>query len=213
LRARAAVGVVIIACIARDSTAGQAAAATREETVIFEALELAGAYAIHVEPHRDVRGYFGRTFCRAEFARCGIEMDVVQANVSFNEKRGTLRGLHFQVSPHAEAKLVSCARGAAFDVIVDLRSGSASFGRWTARTLRAGDGVALYVPKGMAHGFQTIEDATELTYLMSAAHEPSAARGVRWNDPVLGIHWPSPSSPILSDHDARLPVLADLGRS
>lgn len=168
----------------------------------FIATELGGAYLIELERMEDERGFFARTFCRDEFAAHGLRPTFVQCNVSFNARRGTVRGMHFQEKPHEEAKLVRCTRGAIYDVILDLRKGSRTHKRWTAVELTADNGRMLYVPEGFAHGFQTLEDNSEVFYQMSEMYHSESARGVRWNDPAFGIRWPLPS-PILSERDAR----------
>jgi dTDP-4-dehydrorhamnose 3,5-epimerase len=154
----------------------------------------------------DERGMFARSFCQNEFAKHGLDTVVAQCNVSFNRRRGTLRGLHFQSEPRAEAKLVRCTRGAVWDVIVDLRAGSGTRHQWFATQLNAENHTALYVPRGFAHGFQTLVDDSEVFYQMSEYYQPQLSRGVRWNDPVLGIDWPI-SRPILSERDRQLPLI------
>jgi len=139
---------------------------------------------------RDERGAFARTFCKDELARAGIEFDIVQCNLSINARRGTLRGMHFQRDPKAEAKIVSCTRGKVWDVIVDLRKGSPTYCRWHGVELSDSNRRALYVPKGFAHGFVTLQDASEMSYLMSEFFSADHSAGVRWNDPVLAIDWP-----------------------
>ena len=171
---------------------------------------LTGAVVIEPEPLRDERGSFSRTFCREEFRAHGIELTVVQCSVSFNVRRGTLRGLHYQAPPKAEAKLVRCTAGEAFDVIVDLRRGSPTFGRWFAIELTAAGGRMIYVPEGFAHGFQTLRDDTELFYMMSESYSPPHARGVRWDDPQLGIRWPMAPT-VMSARDRELPALDQAG--
>ena len=171
---------------------------------------LTGAVVIEPEPLRDERGSFSRTFCREEFRAHGIELTVVQCSVSFNVRRGTLRGLHYQAPPKAEAKLVRCTAGEAFDVIADLRPGSPTFGRWFATELTAAGGRMIYVPEGFAHGFQTLRDDTELFYMMSESYSPPHARGVRWDDPQLGIRWPMAPT-VMSARDRELPALDQAG--
>jgi len=168
--------------------------------VIFTETRLKGAYTIEPEQLEDERGFFARTFCSREFEQHGIKFDVVQCNISFNKKRGTLRGMHYQAEPHAEAKLMRCTMGAVYDAIVDLRSTSATFKHWIAVELTADNRKMLYAPAGFAHGFQTLEDATEVFYQMSRAHHPESARGIRWDDPALGIQWPL-ADPIVSARD------------
>lgn len=169
--------------------------------MIFTETALAGAWLVEVEPHRDERGFFARTFDEAEFARRGLRDRFPQCSVSFNARAGTLRGMHFQAAPHEEAKLVRCTAGAVFDVIVDLRPGSATRGRWVGVELSAANRRALYVPEGFAHGFQTLADDTEVFYQVSAAFHPESARGVRWDDPAFGVGWPAAERRILSERD------------
>lgn len=167
----------------------------------FVETPLAGAFVIELELVEDPRGFFARAFCADEFRRRGLEPCIAQSNISHNKRKGTLRGMHYQVAPHQEAKLVRCIRGAIYDVIVDLRPESPSYCRWTAVELTADNRRALYVPQDVAHGFQTLADDTEVFYEMSAPHVAAAARGVRWNDPRFGIAWPLPE-PLLSERDA-----------
>jgi len=172
--------------------------------VIFLPLEFEGLWLVRMERAADERGWFARSFCADEFVRHGLSPRVSQCSVSYSRRRGTLRGLHWQEAPHAEAKLVRCVRGRLFDVIVDLRRDSASFARWTSVELAAETCVAVYVPEGMAHGFQTLEDDTEVLYQMSAPHHPASERGIRWNDPRFAIAWPIPD-PVLSERDRTRP--------
>ena len=155
----------------------------------------------------DERGHFARTWCRDEFARHGLESDIAQCNTSFNVSRGTLRGLHYQVRPSEEAKLVRCTRGRVYDVIVDIRRHSTTFGRWFAAELSDDNATMLYVPRGFAHGYQTLEANTVVFYQMSVPYAPEDARGIRWDDPWLAIPWPLPQ-PIISDQDLTLPLFA-----
>lgn len=177
--------------------------------MIFRDLPLSGAYLIEIEPHADARGFFARTWCRREFGEQGLETEYVQASVSVNPIRGTLRGLHFQCTPHWEVKLVQCIRGAIYDVIVDLRPGSSTFRKWLGVTLSAESHDMLYVPIGFAHGFQTLENDTEVSYLVSTFYAPGAARGICHNDPTLGINWPTEVTHI-SETDLRLPSIDDV---
>jgi dTDP-4-dehydrorhamnose 3,5-epimerase len=177
--------------------------------VKYHQTPLAGAFVIETERVEDDRGYFARTFDQTEFEKRGLNPRVTQCSVSQNRRRGTLRGLHFQKAPAEEAKLVRCARGAIFDVVVDLRPASSTFGRWFAETLSALNGWMLYVPEGCAHGFQSLSDDVEVAYQMSVAYRPELSVGIRWNDPRLGIPWPLPD-PILSDRDRALPLLKEL---
>ena len=172
--------------------------------MIFRELEIAGVYLLEPERHEDERGFFARTFCRREFSARGLEPAVAQCNVSFNRRRGTVRGMHYQAPPAEEVKLVRCTRGAIHDVVVDLRPGSPTFKRHLGIDLAAEDRASLYVPAGLAHGFQTLADATEVFYQMSELYDPSAARGVRWNDPAFAITWPEEIT-VISNRDLAFP--------
>ena len=171
--------------------------------MIFRETKLKGAFIIEPERLEDERGLFARTFCEEEFKAHGLNSRVVQCNISFNKKKGTLRGMHYQVAPHEEAKLVRCTRGAIYDVIVDLRPDSPTFKQWVAVELTADNHRMLYIPEGFAHGFQTLEDNTEVFYQMSELYHPESARGVRWDDPVFGIEWPKIHHRIVSEIDQR----------
>jgi dTDP-4-dehydrorhamnose 3,5-epimerase len=175
--------------------------------VIFRPTAVEGAWVVEVERREDDRGFFARTFCAEEFAARGLVTTFVQCGISFSHRRGTLRGLHVQRDPHGEAKLVRCTRGAIYDVVVDLRRGSRTYGKWHAIESSAKDARMLYLPPGCAHGVETLEDATEVAYQMSVSHHPESATGIRWDDPALGIPWPV-KDPILSDADRRLPTMA-----
>jgi len=170
----------------------------------FTETDLAGAYIIDLDPRTDSRGFFARSWCEEEFDEHNLESCAVQCNISFNNVQGTLRGMHYQDAPRSEAKLVRCTAGAIHDVIVDLRPGSPTFMSWIAVELSARNRRAVYVPPQFAHGFQTLEDRSEVFYQMSERYCPDTARGVRWNDPAFGIYWPLPD-PILSASDARYP--------
>ncbi len=148
------------------------------------------AWLIEPERHADERGFFARTWCQREFADHGLNPDLVQSNVSFNRKKGTLRGMHFQVAPYEEAKLVRCTQGAIFDVIIDLREDAATFGEWQGFELTAGNRQSLFIPEGFAHGFQSLEAGTEVFYPMSHFYQPEAASGIAFSDEQLGIDWP-----------------------
>jgi dTDP-4-dehydrorhamnose 3,5-epimerase len=158
----------------------------------FLATSVADAMVIDPSPHADTRGRFMRAWCAKEFAEHGIEFEPVQANLGFSVTRGTVRGMHFQKAPASEAKLVRCTRGAIFDVVLDLRPGSTSFGKWHGVELSSENGRMLYLPPGCAHGYQTLEAATEMHYMTSAFYTPSAVRGIRFDDPAFGIEWPLP---------------------
>ncbi|HZS11567.1 MAG TPA: dTDP-4-dehydrorhamnose 3,5-epimerase [Nitrospirales bacterium] len=170
----------------------------------FTATDLPGVFLIEPEPAVDDRGMFARTWCRQEFSEHGLDANWVQSSVSFNPHRGTVRGLHYQAPPNPETKLIRCTRGAIFDVVVDLRPGSPTLGRHIAIELNANTHRELYVPDGLAHGFQTLEDDTEVIYLISEYYHPELSRGVRWNDPAFGIAWPLPVSKI-SERDRTYP--------
>jgi dTDP-4-dehydrorhamnose 3,5-epimerase len=167
-------------------------------------LSLAGAYVVEVDPSHDERGFFARTFCAEEFARRGLASTFVQAGVAFNRSRATLRGMHFQLSPHAEVKLVRCIAGSVFDVIIDLRPDSPTHREWLSIELSAENRRTLYVPEGFAHGYITLTDGAELQYQMSVPHHAPSARGVRWNDDAFGIAWPL-DPVVISPRDAAYP--------
>jgi dTDP-4-dehydrorhamnose 3,5-epimerase len=175
----------------------------------FIQLPLPGAFRIELDRREDDRGFFARTFCADEFRAQGLVTAFVQHSVSFNTRKGTLRGLHYQANPHAETKLLRCTAGAAFDVMVDLRGSSPTFGRWHAETLTADDHLVLYIPSGCAHGFQTLQDRTELYYEIAPAYVPDAARGISFDDPALAITWPL-QDPIVSAADRMRPRFADI---
>jgi dTDP-4-dehydrorhamnose 3,5-epimerase len=178
--------------------------------MIFQETRLSGAYVILPEKRSDDRGFFARTWCTAEFGARGLTDRFVQSSISFSPVRGTLRGLHFQRPPHAETKLIRCTRGAIYDVIVDLRPESRTYGQWLGLEMRAGAGEMLYVPERFAHGFQTLQPDTEVDYMMSAAHAPDAATGLRHDDPLLDISWPLAVTRI-SERDRSWPLLAPEG--
>ncbi len=175
--------------------------------MIFTPMALEGVWQIDLERRVDPRGYFARFYCADEFAAHGLPTRFVQCNASFNAQRGTLRGLHWQNEPYAEGKLVRCTRGAIFDVAVDLRKTSPTRYRWVGTELSEQNGRALYIPPGFAHGFQTLEDDSEVFYQMTEAYHADLARGVRWDDPMFGIAWPV-AVPILSDRDLSLPLIS-----
>ena len=165
--------------------------------MIFLPASLPGIVVIEPEFRADERGFFARTWCEQEFAEHDIPCRWVQSSVSYNKRRGTLRGLHYQTAPCEEAKLVQCTRGAIFDVVVDTRPASSSFGRWLRFELTAENHRMLYIPPGCAHGFQTLRDRTEVQYHMTGQYASEAARGLNWNDPALSITWPEPPTCIL----------------
>jgi dTDP-4-dehydrorhamnose 3,5-epimerase len=172
--------------------------------VRFTPTALAGVFVVEIEPIADERGFFARSWCAEEFARHGLDARLTQCNISFNRARGTLRGLHYQAPPHAEAKLIRCTLGAIFDVAVDLRPGSPTRGRWVSAKLEAATHRMLYVPEGCAHGFQTLTPDAEVCYQMSAPYHAASARGVRYDDPCFAIGWPLPPVNV-SARDAAYP--------
>jgi len=172
--------------------------------MIFEETKLKGAYIIEIDPIEDERGFFARSFCVREFEKYGLNMRIVQCNISFNKERGTLRGMHYQVKSHEEAKIVKCTMGAIYDVIIDLRQASSTFKKWHAVELSAKNHRMLYVPEGLAHGYLTLEDDTELFYQMSEFYYPECARGLRWNDPAFNIQWPA-GNKLISNRDSEYP--------
>jgi dTDP-4-dehydrorhamnose 3,5-epimerase len=168
--------------------------------MIFTEAKLKGAFIIDIDPHEDERGFFARSWCADEFKQHGLDPRLAQCNISFNKKRGTLRGMHYQAEPFPEAKLVRCTMGAIYDVVIDLRSGSPTFKQWSAVEMTAENRRALYIPEGLAHGFQTLVDNTEVLYQMGEFFHPECARGVRWNDPAFAVEWPRDIS-IISSRD------------
>jgi dTDP-4-dehydrorhamnose 3,5-epimerase len=172
--------------------------------MIFIETQLKGAFIIKPERLEDERGFFARTWCQREFEAHGLNSRLVQCNISFNKKAGTLRGMHYQAAPYEEAKLVRCTQGAIYDAIIDLRPESPTFKQYTAIVLTAQNRKMLYVPEGFAHGFLTLEDHTEVFYQMSEFYAPEYARGIRWNDPAFNIQWPADVQ-IISDRDQNLP--------
>jgi len=160
--------------------------------MIFIETSLKGACLVGLKKIEDERGYFGRAWCGEEFKQHGLNPGMVQLNTGFSHRQGTVRGMHYQIAPHAEAKFIRCTRGAIYDVIIDLRKGSATFGKWHGVELSADNGLMLYAPEGFAHGYQTLQDDTEMYYMTSAPYAPAAARGVRHDDPKFGVRWPVP---------------------
>jgi dTDP-4-dehydrorhamnose 3,5-epimerase len=172
--------------------------------VIFTSTKLSGAYVVELERHEDERGFFARAWSRDELAGQGLEAALSQCSISRNAVAGTVRGMHLQKAPHEETKLVRCTAGAIFDVIIDLRPGSDTFAEWIGVELDAERGAALYVPKGFAHGFQTLVDRSDVFYMISEPYAPSAASGVRWDDPAFAIAWPLPTR-VISERDRSWP--------
>jgi len=174
--------------------------------MIFTPSTLAGALIVDVARLEDERGFFGRSFCEAEFAAQGVAVHMRQCSISYNARRGTLRGLHYQTPPHEEAKLVRCTAGAIFDVIVDIRPVSPTYRRWFGVELTAANRRALFVPEGFAHGFISLTEDSEVLYMISEPFAPGFGRGLRWNDPVLAIEWPLAPT-VVSARDAQFPLL------
>lgn len=174
----------------------------------FAETKLSGAFVIEAERLEDERGFFARSWSQREFADHGLNPNLVECDVSYNTRRGTLRGMHLQTSPHSQVKVVRCTMGAIYDVIVDLRSSSPTFKRWFAIELTAENRLMLYVPEGCAHGYQTLKDSSEVFYQMSAYYAPEYSQGVRWNDPAFGIEWPHTVAPIMNTRDREYPDFA-----
>jgi len=172
--------------------------------MIFQPVQLAGAYVIDLERIEDDRGFFARAWCQREFEQQGLESRLVQCNLSQNHTTGTLRGMHYQVAPHKEAKLVRCVKGRIFDVIVDLRPGSSTYLQWFGVELSADNHRMLYVPEGFAHGYQTLEADTEVFYQVSEFYSPGSEQGLRWDDPAIAIDWPL-APEIISQKDRHYP--------
>lgn len=168
--------------------------------MIFQETKLRDVFEINLEPVYDGRGFFARSWCQKEFENRGLNPKLVQCNVSFNRRKGTLRGMHYQDAPKAEAKLVRCTSGSLYDVVIDLRPSSPAFKRWVAVVLTAEQRNMIYVPEGCAHGFLTLEDETEISYQMSEFYSPELARGVRWDDPAFQIVWPAKPE-VISERD------------
>lgn len=177
--------------------------------MIFHEQAIEGVVMIDLEHHEDERGFFARTYCVEEFGRCGLNTDWPQCNMSHSDRKGTLRGIHYQAPPEPDAKLIRVTQGSIFGVALDLRPDSRTFGRSVTCTLSYAGGTMLYVPAGCGFGFQTMEDDTELSYQMSVCYRPDLARGVRWNDPTLGIRWPLRPT-CISARDAAFPELRDI---
>jgi dTDP-4-dehydrorhamnose 3,5-epimerase len=176
--------------------------------MIFTKTNLEGAFIIEIQKLGDERGFFARTYCQREFREHGLNPNLVQCNISYNKKIGTLRGMHFQAHPHWEAKLVHCMRGSIHDIIVDLREGSPTYKQHIGVTLTAEKHNQLYVPEGFAHGFITLEDDTDVFYQMSEFYTPAAGRGFHWNDPAFGFRWPMEPQ-IISERDANSPDFSE----
>ncbi|MGQ9570723.1 MAG: dTDP-4-dehydrorhamnose 3,5-epimerase, partial [Thermodesulfovibrionales bacterium] len=170
--------------------------------MIFKETNLNCAFVIELEKRVDERGFFARAWCKKEFEAHGLVANIVQSNVSFSKKAGTLRGMHYQVAPFEETKLIRCVKGAIYDVIIDLRLNSPTYKHWIAVELTEDNYKMLYVPEGFAHGFQTLTDNVEVFYHVSQFYSPESERGIRWNDPQFGIIWPEVDKRIISDKDS-----------
>ena len=173
--------------------------------MIFRETKLGGAFIVELEKFEDDRGFFARSWSEREFAGRGLESRLVECNISFNKQKGTLRGMHYQAPPHGQIKMVRCTSGSIYDVIIDLRTESPTFKQWIGVELTARNRLTLYVPKDFAHGFQTLENETEVFYQMSSPYVPESGRGVRWNDPAFGIDWPEPRKIIVNERDENYP--------
>jgi len=180
--------------------------------MIYHETPIAGVYLIELEKHGDERGFFARVFCANEFREHGLATSFVQVNDSLSAERGTLRGMHYQLPPSAETKIVRCVRGALWDVILDVRDGSPTFGKWFGAELTADNRRMMYVPRGFAHGFITLVDETEAFYFADEFYAPELERGIRWNDPAFGIQWPI-DPVVLSEKDRSHPGFARNGVS
>jgi len=173
-------------------------------SMTFHETKLPGVFEIHLEPKCDERGFFARSWCKKEFEAQGLNASLAQCNVSFNTRRGTLRGMHYQAAPYEESKLIRCTQGAIFDVVVDLRPDSSTFRQWIGVVLTAANRHMVYVPEGCGHGFLTLEDDTEIFYQMSQFYDADSGRGVRWDDPAFQIAWPEPVH-VISERDRTYP--------
>ena len=174
--------------------------------MFFQKTKIGGVIEVQLDRKTDERGFFARSWCRTEFEEAGLDSRLVQCSISYNERRGTLRGMHYQAAPFAEVKLVRCTRGSMFDVVLDVRRGSPTCKKWFAVELSAENGRMLYLPEGCAHGYQTLEDNTEMHYMASAVYTPSAALGARFDDPAFQIHWPLAVTAI-SEQDRSWPLI------
>jgi dTDP-4-dehydrorhamnose 3,5-epimerase len=170
----------------------------------FTETEIGGAFILDAEQIADERGFFARSWARDEFEAHGLNPHLAQCNLSYNHRKGTVRGMHWQAAPHAETKLVRCTQGGIYDVVVDLRADSATYLRWIGVELTAENRRALYIPEGCGHGFQTLADATEVLYMITEYYTPAAARGMRWNDPAITVTWPLAVT-VISERDAQYP--------
>jgi dTDP-4-dehydrorhamnose 3,5-epimerase len=173
--------------------------------MIFKQTTVKEAYIIEIEKRNDNRGFFARTWCKKEFGAKGLNTDFVQANIAFNKKRGILRGMHYQVAPHEETKLIRCTKGAIYDVIIDIRKASSTYRQWLGVELTDDNYRMLYVPEGFAHGYQTLQDNTEVIYQVSQFYAPNSEQGIRWDDPFFNIEWPDTENRMISEKDQLWP--------
>jgi dTDP-4-dehydrorhamnose 3,5-epimerase len=180
--------------------------------LIFKETKLQGAFVIEPETFADVRGFFARSFSRQEFLDRGLEAEFVEAGISFNKRKHTTRGMHYQVAPDEQAKLVRCTRGAIYDVVIDFRPGSPTYKEWEAFELTGENRLMLYIPAGCAHGFQTLADESEVFYQLSGCYAPGSERGFRWNDPAFAIRWPVTEGIIINERDQNYPDFERSGR-
>lgn len=176
----------------------------------FTETDVAGAYIIDCNKLTDERGFFARSLCSKELSDRKLECNFVQSNISLNHHKYTLRGMHMQANPFGEVKLIRCTRGSVFDAFVDLRPNSPTYGKWAGAELTADNHRSLYIPKGCAHGYQTLVDNSEVFYFVSTAYHPESERGYRWNDPAFGIQWPHTKNALLSEKDQTWPLLSSL---
>ena len=179
--------------------------------MLFKETTLKGAYTIDIEPVKDDRGYFARLFCVDQFHKAGLEFGIAQCNISYNKKMGTVRGMHYQVAPHEEIKVVRCTEGAIFDAIVDLRESSPTSGKWYGEVLDAGANRALYVPRGFAHGYLSLTPDATVHYMVSEPYHPESERTLRWDDPFVGIQWPKMQRYVVSWKDRNAGYLNGAG--
>lgn len=175
--------------------------------MIFTETKFKGVFVVDIEKYEDERGFFARSWCQQEFKARGIDFNIVQCNISYNKKKGTLRGMHYQEVPFEEDKLVSCIRGSIYDVIIDIRPNSPTRYQWFATELSFKNYKMIYIPKGFAHGFQTLEKDTVVFYQMSEFFHPECAKGIRWDDPICAISWPISKGNIISSKDLSYPLL------
>ena len=173
--------------------------------IIFKETKLSGAFVVEPEKFEDVRGFFARSFSRQEFLDKGLRAEFVESGISFNVRKHTTRGMHYQTEPHEQAKLVRCTRGAIYDVVIDLRPGSPTYKQWIAQELSAENRLMLYIPEGCAHGFQTLADGSEVFYQLSGCYAPGSERGFRWDDPAFAIRWPVTEGIIINERDRGYP--------